>query len=172
MKIYSVLVTVSAVSCFIIFKNNSSLYIAYINENVMMSYSEMPVNFIQKDRDPGNVYLKNGDNPTYTLDIRNGQTDIVFAKFHGRYHQVFSLVRNEDGSFSIKSSQDGRCLEVVEDRKLEPTTCRKNVNQRFDIYEPSPSDYKPSLLYRDPEYPFYKRSLWPSARGLRPSFSF
>lgn len=160
-----------------VFKKNSPLYMALINDDVIMSYNETPVEFVQKDRDPGNVYLKNGNDLTYTLDILNGHTDVVLAKFHGRYHQVFSIVRNDDGSHSIKSSQDGRCLEVVDDFKLIPTTCKISPNQKFDIYETPKDDYKqsPSSSYepddKPPVYPPHKKSFFPTGLSrIRPSF--
>eukprot|EP00866_Antonospora_locustae_P001873 jgi/Antlo1/1873/1551 len=165
MQIYSILIVVCRVSCFMMFKKNSSLYISSINDDVIMSYDETPVDFVQKDRDPGNVYLKNGDDLTYTLDILNGLTDVVFAKFHGHNHQVFSLLRNEDGSYSIRSSQDGRCLEVVEDFKLIPTTCKISPNQKFDIYESPKDDDKQQPLspyepdYKPPVYSPRKKNL-------------
>lgn len=151
------------------FKRNSPLYIASINDDVIMSYNEIPVDFVQKDRDPGNVYLKNGDDLTYTLDILNGRRDVVFAKFHGRRHQVFSLLRNEDGSYSIKSSQDGRCLEIVGNFRLIPTTCKPSQNQKFDIYELPKNDDKrqPSSLYESvynsPAYSPHRKTFFPSS---------
>lgn len=140
MQLCFVLIASAVVSCFkIAMSSQPQLYMTNLGGQLVMSNREIPAEFVQEDRDPGSSYLKIVASG-YTMDILNGKTDLVFAKFHGRGHQIFSLARSEDGSFYIKSI-DNRCVEVRENSKVIAAPCRSVPEQKFDVVKYPTDDY-------------------------------
>ncbi|ADM12100.1 uncharacterized protein Eint_081680 [Encephalitozoon intestinalis ATCC 50506] len=144
MKVISFGCIISTAFAFMITsENDEKKFVSNSSGKAVMTTTGKPAEFTSTEVSPG-VDIITDKSTGKVLDMQGGGSNVIFWGKHGGANQRFSIVKNNEGGYYIKS--ENKCLEYDASGKMYRTTCSNKSEQRFSIiYTPGEPQYKPPV---------------------------